>query len=135
MTVYSPILIPSSTISTYSGSVARLLAQVEDRPQDFCLTTSWALLNSTQSDGICLTGVSLIKKEQSCQTSTSIWHHLKDQQSSKQFVKKEENLDQSKSQLSEQKEQNQLYLRLVEAIEAKIIQMESTSMKPNICHL
>ena len=135
MTVYSPILTPSNTTSICSGSVAQLLAQVEARPQDFYLTTSWALPSSTQSDGPYLTGVSLIRKEPSCPTSTLTSLHRSDPQSLKQFVKSVESWDSFKSQLSEQKERNQLYSRLAAVIEARISQMESTSIKPSICPL
>ena len=133
MTAYSPILTPLNTISTYSGSVAQLLAQVEARPQDFCLTTSWASHSSTPSDGIYLTGVSLIRREPNCPISTLTLHHQSDPQSLKQFVKSVESLDSFRSQLSEQKERNQLYSRLAAVIEARITQMESMSIKPNIC--
>ena len=66
MTAYSLISTPLNTISTYSGNVAQLLAQVEARPQDFCQTISWVSPNSTPSDGIYLTGVSLTRREPNC---------------------------------------------------------------------
>ena len=135
MTAYSHILTPLNTTSTYSGSVAQLLAQVEARPQDFYLTTSWALPSSIQSDGPYLTGVSLIRKEPSCPISTLTSPLQSDPQSLKQFVKSVESWDLSRSQLSEQKERNQLYSRLAAVIEARISQMESMSIKPNTCLL
>ena len=106
MTACSPILTPSNTISTYSGNVAQLLAQVEARPQDFCLTTSWASRSSTPPDGIYLTGVSLIRKEQSCQISTSTLHRVKDHQFLEQSEKSEESLVSFRWPLSGLKELN-----------------------------
>ena len=135
MTACSPILTPSNTISTYSGNVAQLLAQVEARPQDFCLTTSWALPSSTQLDGAYLIGVSLTRKEPNCPTSTLTLHHQSDPQSLTQFEENVENLVWSKLQPSEQRVRNQLYLRLAAVIEARITQMESMSTSHSICPL
>ena len=95
-----------NTTSTYSGNVGRLLDLVEVQPQDFCQTISLALPSSTQSDGASLTGVSLIKKEQSCQISTLTSLHRKDQPSLKQSEKNEENLVLFRWPLSELKALN-----------------------------
>ena len=65
----------------------------------------------------------LVRKKR---TSTLTLLRLRDQQSSKLLEKNVENLVSSRLQRLEQKEQNQLYSRLVAAIEAKIAQMEST---------
>lgn len=42
MTAFSHTSIHLNTTSTYFGSVAQLLAQVEAQPQDFYQTISWA---------------------------------------------------------------------------------------------
>ena len=134
MTAYSLISTPSNITSTYSGSVAQLLDQVVAQPQDFCLTTSWALPSQTQSDGVYLTGVSLTRREPNCPTSILTQLHPRDLQSLRRYVKNAENSAQYRSLRSEQKERNQLYSQLAAVIEARITQMESTLMQPSICH-
>ena len=124
MTASSHTSTPLSTTLTFSGNVDQLLAQVEDRPQDFYQTISWALPSSTRLDGVYLTGVSLIRNVLNCPISTSISLLQNDQESLKPLEKSEDNLVLYRLPLSVPKGLNLQFLQDVEVIEAKTTQTE-----------
>ena len=98
-----PILIPFVIILICFGIAVVLSALAAVLLPVFLVTIFWALLSLILFVGNCLIGVFSIKKERNSPTLTLIWRRVKDQKFSQESEKSEENLDLSKSQLSEQK--------------------------------
>ena len=132
-TAYSLTLIPSSIISTYSGTVDQLLDLVEDPQQDSYLTISLASLSSTPLDGTSHIGVSSTKKEPSFPIQIQTLLQVSDPESLKRFVRKEESLDSYRWQPSALREPSQPSLLPAEDTEAASILTEQMSIKLSIC--